>query len=270
MSVIRAILEEAQASERVDPVEYRQTIQSAPAAKVEWDVPPGLASEVRALRENLELLGGLQRVYAIGVSACAPGAGATTVASLLALSMAGGYLNHNGNGHGGGDQAGPQPKVDFAGKGVLLVDANTMMPGVARMLRLAPTPGLTEVLAGAVPWPKAVRLVNEGRLKVIPAGTPSTLGTELVTSSRMHRLIDEFRDRFSRVIVDLPRAATSVDALRVGQWLDGVVLVVWAGRTRTEEAREVLERFMAAKVRVLGIVRNRGKMGLSENLRTGL
>lgn len=259
MSVIRDILEEAQASERVDPIEYRQTVQSAPAAKVELDVPPGLAAEVRALRENIELLGGLQRVYAVGVTACCQGAGATTVASLLALSMAGGYVNHNGNGNGGSEQPGTQPKGDFLGKGIMLVDANVAMPGIARMLRLAPTPGLTEVLSGTVAWPKAVRLVNEGRLKVIPAGTPSAMGPELVTSARMHRLLDEFRDRFSRVVVDLPPAVSSVDALRVGQWLDGVVLVVWAGHTRTEVAREVIERLMAAKVRVLGVVLNRKK-----------
>ncbi|MCR4437656.1 MAG: CpsD/CapB family tyrosine-protein kinase [bacterium] len=256
MSVIRDILEEAQASERVEAEEYRQAVQSAPAAKVELHVPPGLAAEVRALRENIELLSGLNRVQTIGISGCTPGAGASTVASLLALSMAGGYIT-NGNGNGQNAQGGPVGKTDALSKGNLLVDSNVAMPRVARLLGISPVPGLAEVLSGSVLWPKVVRLVNEGRLKVITAGRAHPSAAELVTSARMHRLIDEFRDRFNRVIVDLPSAATNVEAVRIGQWLDGVVLVVWAGKTRTDVAREVIERLVAAKVRVLGIVLNR-------------
>ncbi|MDZ7377763.1 MAG: hypothetical protein ONB06_00325, partial [candidate division KSB1 bacterium] len=68
-----------------------------------------------------------------------------------------------------------------------------------------------------------------------------------------------FLNQFILLVLYLPPAVSSVDALRVGQWLDGVVLVVWAGHTRTEVAREVIERLMAAKVRVLGVVLNRKK-----------
>ncbi|MBC7188554.1 MAG: CpsD/CapB family tyrosine-protein kinase [Calditrichaeota bacterium] len=267
MSVIRDILEEAQASERVEAAEYRQAVQSVPAAKVELDVPPGLAAEVRALRENIELLSGLNRVQTIGISGCTPGAGASTVASLLALSMAGGYItNGNGNGNGTNAHPGSVGKTDVLSKGILLVDSNVAMPGVARLLGISPVPGLVEVLSGSIVWPKAVRLVNEGRLKVITAGRTHPSAAELVTSARMHRLIDEFRDRFNRVIVDLPSAATNVEAVRIGQWLDGVVLVVWAGKTRTDVAREVIDRLVAAKVRVLGIVLNRRREVLPQGL----
>ena len=269
MSVIRDILEEAQASDMVDPGQYREAVQSAPAASVELDVPPSLAAEVRALRENIELLGGLTRTASIGITGCTPGAGASTVASLLALSLARIYTGNNGNGtssSNGKSQVGATPKNDTLGKGIILVDANVARPGVARVLRIPAAPGLAEVLSGQVLWPRAIRLVNEGKLKVLTAGFPSAGTAELVTSTRMHRLIEEFRDRFNRVIVDLPSAATNVEAARIGQWLDGVVLVVWAGRTRTDQAREVIERLMAAKVRVLGIVLNRRRPVVPERI----
>ncbi len=258
MSVIRDILEEAQASERVDPGQFREAVQSVPVANVELDVPPSLAAEVRALRENIELMGGLSRLTSIGITGCTPGAGASTVASLLALSMARSYLGGNGNGNGNRSthEAGATPKSDTISKGILLVDANIVRPGVARVLGIPPAPGLAEVLSGQILWPRAIRLVNEGRLKVMTVGSPNLSAAELVTSARMRRLVDEFRDRFNRVVVDLPSAANGPEAARIGQWLDGVVLVVWAGRTRTDQAREAIERLVAAKVRVLGIVLN--------------
>lgn len=270
MSVIRDILEEAQASERVDPGQYREALRSVPVTNVELDVPPSLAAEVRALRENIELMGGLNRLSSIGVTGCTPGAGASTVASLLALSMARAYLGNNGNGNSQTGEAGTLPKSDSLGKGVLLVDANIVRPGVARVLGIPAAPGLAEVLTGQILWPRAIRLLNEGRLKVMTVGSPNLSAAELVTSARMRRLVDEFRDRFNRVVVDLPSAANGPEAARIGQWLDGVVLVVWAGRTRTDQAREILERLVAAKVRVLGIVLNRRREVMPKRIESAL
>ena len=143
---------------------------------------------------------------------------------------------------------------------MLLVDANLRRPSIDKILGLNQEPGLSDVVENGLGWHKALQLVNEGRLTVLAAGSVSVQQDESLSSPRVKRLLDELRDRFTRVVIDLPPVASSVEALRVSQWVDGVVLVVRSGRTRIEVARNALEKLVAAKARILGVVLNRRQL----------
>lgn len=111
-------------------------------------------------------------------------------------------------------------------KTVLLVDADVLRPNVSRTLDIQLPVGLTDYLsddrftAGDI-----IFSTNVERLKVIAAGRPHHLSTELLASDKMAKLAQEFATRYPDriVIVDAPPLLgvneTSILAAMCGQAL---------------------------------------------------
>ena len=140
-----------------------------------------------------------------------------------------------------------------AGHEVILVDSDLRRPSLHRLFDLPNEYGLTTALlsetAGPVLQPTPVE-----RLRVLTSGPLPPNPAELLSSRRCARLIAELRDRAEFVFFDCPPIVAVTDAAILARQVDGVVLVVSAGRTRWEHAaraRQLLERVQA---RVLGVV----------------
>ena len=69
-----------------------------------------------------------------------------------------------------------------------------------------------------------------------------------------------------KIIIDLPPVTSSVETLRIGQWVDGVACVICSGRTRTEVAQEALAKLTYAKTNILGVVLNRKQFFIPERI----
>jgi protein-tyrosine kinase len=143
------------------------------------------------------------------------------------------------------------------GQTVLLVDADMRNPSIHRYLDLPSGPGLMDFLTSG--YPIADSLVHpEGlaNLVVLPAGSSTIESTELLSSPRMLDLVRELKhfypDRY--VLFDLPPMIYA-DSLAFAPLVDGIILVVEAGKTPREEivrAADLLKEFP-----VLGFVLNK-------------
>ena len=71
----------------------------------------------------------------------------------------------------------------------------------------------------------------------------------------MRQIVADLQHHAS-VIVDLPALSRSSDAQAVGQMLDGVIVVVEAGRTTVDEVADCLTALRSAHTAVLGVVLN--------------
>ncbi len=123
---------------------------------------------------------------------------------------------------------------------VLLVDADVAKPDVANQLGLSAGAGLLDALADtAIDVEDLVIRTDVAHLSVLPAGTKTTMDTELLASARTKAVIARLLAANPRrvVIFDSPPALAaspaSVLAMRVGQ----VMLVVRADRTPENELR---------------------------------
>ena len=65
------------------------------------------------------------------------------------------------------------------------------------------------------------------------------------------------REEFDYVLIDTPPLNQYDDAVVLGQFADGLVLVLEANATRREPALRVVENLRAAQVQVLGAVLNK-------------
>jgi receptor protein-tyrosine kinase len=129
-------------------------------------------------------------------------------------------------------------------KTVLLVDADVLRPSVSKVLDVNTHVGLTEYLLGTQrDVADIIYKTNLDNLRVIPAGHPHHLSSELLASERMFKLAKEFTSRYpDRVVIfDAPPLLgvneTTVLASLTGQ---GVV-VVEANNSKVAEVRQAVE-----------------------------
>ena len=139
-----------------------------------------------------------------------------------------------------------------------LVDADLQTPTLTRVFAPTAATGLNDMLVDreGVPSPPAHALTQT--LGFVPAvGSGRTAEPDLYPGSEpMRALLTQLRAA-RNVIIDLPPLAGTSDALALCPYLDGVVLVVEAGRTTVEEASEAIRLLQAAGGPVLGVILNK-------------
>ena len=194
--------------------------------------PESLASEqYRALRTRITQSENGRTVRAIAITSPAKGDGKSVNAANLALTMA----------------------QEFQRR-VVLVDADLRHPRAHHLLGLTEGVGLAEVLKGELELDAALVTLPDHNLTVLPAGVPPAHPAELLGSTAMRRVIDALRQRFDRIVIDMPPAAPLADAQILSPLIDGVVVIVRAGVT----PRPAIERTLAGfdRAKVLGLVLN--------------
>src|SRR5262249_54179532 len=119
------------------------------------------------------------------------------------------------------------------GSGVVLVDADLRHPSTASALDIRTNPGLVDYLTGHADWRACMQSVDGNGLRVIPAGTSSSIAPELLGSPRLSQLIDEIKRELPDhyVVFDAPPLLLTVDPLVLARHVDHVLLVVRAGIT---------------------------------------
>lgn len=143
-------------------------------------------------------------------------------------------------------------------KTVLLVDADVLRPNVSRTLEISTQLGLTDYLSSNdVGVGDIIYSTNVERLKIITAGKPHHLSTELLASDKMLELVEEFASRYPDriVIFDAPPLLgvneTSVMAGMCGQ----AVVVLEENKTKLNELDKALS--LLPKELAVGFVINK-------------
>jgi protein-tyrosine kinase len=136
---------------------------------------------------------------------------------------------------------------------VLLIDADLRRPTVQRIFGIPPISGLNEGLKASEDRPMALTPVCE-RLFVLPAGRPEADPMSGLTSDRMRRLITQAAASFDWVIVDSPPVGLLPDASLLSAFVDGVLLVVRAGKAPFSLVKRTVDSI--THERILGVVMN--------------
>jgi protein-tyrosine kinase len=199
------------------------------------------AEQYKILREQLKRLRTESGIRTIAITSPVKKDGKTTVAVNLAASIA----------------------LDYEQK-VLLIDADLRAPSMHRFFKLESSPGLTEYLSSnTVAGVKTlIRGTHLNGLQVIPAGKPSRFSAELLAKEKMRLMLDEIHTKLPghMVIIDSPPVLATSDPMVLSRQVDGVMMVVRAGKTPKEYLSKALGAFNSGKI--LGIVLNGADYGL--------
>lgn len=136
---------------------------------------------------------------------------------------------------------------------VLLIDADMRSPSVHEMLGLQNERGLSNYLAGEENIASLLQPLSPG-FDVLSAGPQPPNAAELLTSSRLRKLIDELEKSYEHILFDAPPVMGLADAPLIGSAVEGMIFVVESHGTRSSMARVSIERLQAAQVRIVGVV----------------
>lgn len=143
-------------------------------------------------------------------------------------------------------------------KTVLLVDADVLRPNVSRTLEISLPVGLTDFLSNdKVGVSDIIYSTNVERLKIIAAGRPHHLSTELLASDKMAALVEEFATRYPDriVIFDAPPLLGVNETAILAGMCGQAVIVCEEKKTKLNELEKALS--MLPKDLAVGFVINK-------------
>ncbi len=146
------------------------------------------------------------------------------------------------------------------GKRVMLLDCDLRCPSIAEKLNIQKAPGLSEFLSGQATEDKLVQYCgikgDEHAFHVIVAGHVPPNPMELLGSRRMAKALQELRESYDYLILDLPPVNEVGDALATVNMADGMLLVVRQNYCNRIALANTLRQFEFVGGRILGMVFN--------------
>ncbi len=196
-----------------------------------------IAEAYRALRTNLKFTKLDESLRTVLVTSAVPREGKSTVAANLAITTAQGGVK------------------------TLLLESDLRRPLVHSIFGVAEEPGLTDLLVGKFGIESVAKPMDIENLYIIPSGSLPPNPSELLGSSGMRALVKRLRESFDLIIFDSSPLTTFTDAAVLGAELDGVALVVQAGKTREDVVLSATHQLRNVQADILGVVLNRIPVG---------
>lgn len=141
------------------------------------------------------------------------------------------------------------------GKSVLLLEADLRRPTIASKLSLEKSPGLSNLLVTRCDYKEVLQQCSAyPGMHVITSGNIPPNPSELLSSNRMAKLMEQLKEDYDYIIFDLPPITAVSDALAVSKFLDGMIMVVRGGVSDQKMLAESLRQLKMVDVRILGFV----------------
>jgi succinoglycan biosynthesis transport protein ExoP len=144
-------------------------------------------------------------------------------------------------------------------KSVCVVDANLRSPSIHNYFGLKNQHGFSDAILQQGPLRGFAQQLPSGNLWVMTAGAVQPQGLVFSSGEQLRSRMLELRSLFDYVLIDAAPAGLFLDAIILGQLVDGAILVIEPNSTKRETAFQAKGALEAAKVRILGAVLNSGK-----------
>ncbi len=139
-----------------------------------------------------------------------------------------------------------------SGRRTVLVDCDLRRPSLHTFFNLNNDAGLTSMVLNddATPPLQATSVEN---LWLLASGPKPPNPADLLGSRKIDQLIEQLTAQYDVVLFDAPPVIAVTDAAVLGAKVDGVLLVISAGKSRRDHAERAKEMLEKAKVRIIGV-----------------
>ena len=216
------------------------------AGLVAWEEPKSAAAEAfRTLRTNIQFASPDKPVHSILATSTSPDDGKSTTVANLAVTFA------------------------ASGSSTILVDADLRRPHLHQIFGLSNDAGLTTLISslsrGGEEVSKELPLqeTQVPNLLVMTSGPVPPNPAEMLASQRMAEVLAMLRARADYVLIDTPPVIAVTDAAVLAPRVDGVLLVVNAGKTKRDLAVKARDMLQQVNANLLGVVLNNAKIDKS-------
>jgi protein-tyrosine kinase len=214
--------------------------RSYPIVALEKDSPA--ADQYKILREQVKRLRTEKAIRTLSVTSPIKHDGKSTVAVNLAAALA----------------------LD-SDERVLLIDGDLRQPQIHQYFGIQSGPGLSDILSSNSNGSIAsyVKETFIPGLQVLTAGKSLALSSELLATEKMKTVMDEIRLKFPEhhIIIDSPPILSTADPLVLAEQVDGIIMVLRAGKTPRDCLAEAMDILKSNKI--VGIVLNGAEHGMT-------
>ncbi|RMF95536.1 MAG: polysaccharide biosynthesis tyrosine autokinase [Candidatus Schekmanbacteria bacterium] len=206
-----------------------------------------LSESYRAMRTNIQFMLLEKKYKTITITSASLGEGKTSVAINLGITLA------------------------QLGKKVLLIEGDLRKPRLHKVFGLEKEPGLTDIIIGNSHWKNSVRTVIDmmlgnlqfeqlfqtpglDNLSIITCGHIPPNPSEFLNAQGIEELIEEIKEYFDLIIIDVPPVLPVTDAVILGAKTDAVLLVYRAGKIARSGLKRAKNILSNVKANVIGIV----------------
>jgi len=192
------------------------------------------AEQFKILRTNLLFPSSGKSPRTIMVSSAVPDEGKSLIAANLAVSIA-------------------QSIQEY----VLLIDCDIRRPRIHTQFGFGAVPGLSDHLSKGIPVSSLILKTKVNKLSILPGGTLLHNPSELVSSQKMSKLLQEVKYRYSDrfIVIDSPPPKLTAESSALSRQVDGVLLVIEYGRTSREMVLDLVNTI--GKEKIIGVVFNK-------------
>jgi len=194
--------------------------------------PTPVGEAYRSLRTSLLFSKNIGQIRSLIVGSVSPGEGKSFTAANLTITLA-------------------QQKSK-----TLIIDADLRRGVLHNTFNCRKKPGLTNYLTGVASLESVISETYIPNLSLITCGSLIPNPSELLGSMRMKRFIEGITKRFDFIVFDTPPLIAASDAVILSTLVDGVAVIIQAGRTNREEVMRKLELFQNMEARVVGVILN--------------
>ncbi len=140
---------------------------------------------------------------------------------------------------------------------VLILDADLRKPRQHKIFKIKNLNGLTNYLTAGLEMKELIKPTNIPNLFLINAGPVPPNPAELLGSDKMGHILGTFKSAFDYILIDTPPVLAVTDAMVLGPMIDGIILLVWGGKTAREALKRAKERLDLMNVKTIGVIINR-------------
>jgi capsular exopolysaccharide synthesis family protein len=195
--------------------------------------PKSLIAEcTRSIRTNLLFMSPDKPFKRMLVTSSGPQEGKSTTAINLGIAMA------------------------QSGNKVLIIDTDMRRPRLHKAFGVSNEVGVSSLVVGEGKIDAAIKSTEVPGLFLMPCGPIPPNPAELMHTKAFGDLLDQLGQRFDRLILDSPPVGAVADAVVLATRVDGVVMVLKAGKTHRDMAKRTVKALRDVKANLYGAVLN--------------
>lgn len=195
--------------------------------------PKSSAAECcRAIRTNLLFMSPDKPFKTMLVSSSGPQEGKSTSVMTLGITMA------------------------QSGNRVLIIDTDMRRPRLHKAFGVPNDVGVSSLVVGDGSLDLAIKNTEVPGVFLLPCGPIPPNPSELLHTEAFRNLLKTAGQRFDRVILDSPPIGALTDAVILATQVDGVVMVLKAGKTSREMVKRAARALSDVNAKVFGVVLN--------------
>ncbi len=143
-----------------------------------------------------------------------------------------------------------------SGNKVLLIDTDMRRPRLHKAFGVPNDIGVSSLVVGEGTIESAVKSTEVPGLFLLSCGPIPPNPAELLHTKAFSELLEQLGTRFDRIVLDSPPVGAVSDAVVLATLVDGVVMVLKAGKTQSESARRTVRMLRDVKAPLFGAVLN--------------